>query len=158
MLHGASDTQPPDVWHKCLGHLNQDAIVRLSKMSTGLLIGSPASAQTVFQRCFACLKSSQSRQVSRIERLPQDRLLGCVHIDLKGPCLDKDVYGFRYFIAFTDEKSRYTHVFPLLQKSDSFGAFRTFKAQAERECGNQLLALMVDGGGELLSHEWRAYC
>ena len=158
MLHGASDTQPLDVWHKRLGHLNLDAIVRLSKMSTGLLISSPASAQTVSQRCSACLKSSQRRQVSRIERLPQDRILGCVHIDLKGPCLDKDVYSFRYFITFTNEKSRYTRVFPLLQKSDSFGAFRTFKAQAKRESGNQLLARMVDGGGELLSHEWHAYC
>lgn len=158
MVHGTSDTQPLEVWHKRLGHLNQDAIVKLSKMSTGLVIGTPSAAPTITQRCSACLKGAQHKQISRIERLPQDRILGCVHIDLKGPCLDKDIYGFRYFIAFTDEKSRFTRTFPLLQKSDSFGAFRTYKAQSERETGNQILALMVDGGGELLSNEWRTYC
>ena len=46
----------------------------------------------------------------------------------------------------------------MLLKSDAFGAFRTFKAQAERESGNPILALMIDGGGELLSNKWRTYC
>lgn len=93
-------------------------------------------------------------EFATIERLPQDRILSCVHIDLRGPCLGKDIYGLCYFIAFTDEKSRYTRTFPLLQKSDCFAAFRIFKA---RELGSQILALMVDGGRTSL-HEWCTYC
>lgn len=79
-------------------------------------------------------------------------------MDLKGTCLDKDIYGFKYFVTFTDEKTRFTHTFPILEKSFAFSAFKTFKAQAERESDYNILQLMLDGGGELLSNEWRTYC
>ena len=157
MVHGTIDTQPIEVWHKRLGHLNKEAIQKLTKLSTGMIIGTPKD-QTINQKCTACLKGSQHRNISRMMREPQDKKLGCVHVDLKGPCLDKDVYGFRYFVAFTDEKTRFTRVFPIVNKSDTFGAFKTYQAQSERETGCKILALMIDGGGEFLSNEWRTHC
>ena len=157
MVHGTVDTQPMEVWHRRLGHLNQDAIVKLSTMATGIVIGA-AKDQTINQRCSACLKGSQHRHVSRMVRPPQDKKLGCIHSDLKGPCIDKDIYGFKYFVTFTDEKTRFTRTFPIVEKSSAFGAFKTFKAQAERETDCKILSIMTDGGGEFLSHEWRTYC
>ena len=157
MVHGTVDTQPMEVWHRRLGHLNQDAIVKLSTMATGIVIGV-AKDQTINQRCSTCLKGSQHRHVSRMVRPPQDKKLGCIHSDLKGPCLDKDIYGFKYFVTFTDEKTRFTRTFPIVEKSNAFGAFKTFKAQAERETDCKILSIMTDGGGEFLSHEWRTYC
>ena len=77
MVHGTVDTQPMEVWHRRLGHLNQDAIVKLSTMATGIVIGV-AKDQTINQRCSTCLKGSQHRHVSRMVRPPQDKKLGCI--------------------------------------------------------------------------------
>lgn len=156
MLHGSADTQPIDIWHKRLGHLNQDAIKKLANISEGLIIG-PAKSMTVSQGCDACLKGAQHRQVSHMRREPQEHILGCVHIDIKGPCLDKDLYGFRYFMACTDEKSRYTKTYPLREKKDAFGAFRAFEAFSERETGLKILAVHFDGGGEFVGNEFRTH-
>ena len=92
MLHGTTDMQPMDVWHCRLGHLNKDAIMKLHSISTGLNIG-PAKDMTISMRCDSCLKSSQHKQISRIMCEPPANKLGCVHIDIKAPCLGKDIYG-----------------------------------------------------------------
>ena len=131
--------------------------MKLTKISTGITIGPPR-LQTVNQRCTTCLKGTQHRNISHFTRPPQEKLLACIHMDLKEPCLDKDIYGFKYFIAFTDEKSRFTRTFPLVNKSDTFGAFRTFQAHSERETGCKILSIMIDSGAEFLFHEWRTYC
>ena len=154
MLHGTSDIQTLDTWHKRLGHLNQDSIRRLQTMSTGVEIGDPRS-QSVNQRCRACLQGAQHKHISRIPRLPVTKLLEIVHLDIKGPC-DSDVRGFRYWVNFTCEKSRFNWGYPLISKSDVFGAYRAFEALAQRESGCFINTLMLDNAGEM-SNEWRAY-
>lgn len=39
-----------------------------------------------------------------------------------------------------------------------FHAYLAFEAVAERESGNLILSLMMDGGQENLSSEWRSHC
>lgn len=38
---GRTDTQPIDVWHARLGHLNKEAITKLATLATGMVIGEP---------------------------------------------------------------------------------------------------------------------
>ena len=156
MLSGTTDTQPLEVWHRRLGHLNQDDIHKLTTLATGMVIG-PSRPATVSMRCDPCLKAAQTRQVSRIVRSPQTQVLGCVHIDLKGPCLEKGIYGFRYFMPCTDEKTRFTRTYPLIQKSDAATAFMAYHVQAERETNCKLIAVQFDVGGEFLG-TIRTYC
>lgn len=157
MLSGTSDTQPLDVWHKRLGHLNEQAIVQLSSISTGLNIG-PAKSPTISMRCDPCLKASQTQTISKMVREEQEFILGCVHLDLKGPCIEKGLYGYAYFMACTDEKSRYTKTYPLLTKGDAFGAFRAYLAESERETGLRLRDIQCDGGTEFINAEFRTFC
>lgn len=93
MVHVTEDTQPLVVWHYRFGHLNQDLIGKLSKMCTGLHIGAPRT-QTVNQQGVSCLKGAQHKTISLYVRPVQDKVLGCEHMDLEGPCLDKDIYDF----------------------------------------------------------------
>lgn len=157
MLSGTTDTQPLEVWHKRLGHLNQDAIHKLTTMATGIEMG-PNRPPSVSMRCDPCLKAGQTHLISRIVRSPETKILGCVHIDLKSPCLNKSVHGFRFFMTCTDEKTRLTRTYPLLTKSDAFKIFVTFQMQAERETLCKLLEIQIDGGGEFLSNDLRTYC
>ena len=108
-------------------------------------------------RCDPCLKASQTRQISRITRPPQTQTLGCVHIDIEGPCLDTAIYGYRYFMPCNDEKTRFTRTYPLIHKSDASKVFTAFHVQAERETNCKLIAVQFDVGGELLG-PIRTYC
>ena len=154
MLHGTSDTQPIEIWHKRLGHLNLDDIKLLTTMATGIDIGSNRHSK---DHCISCLHGKQHRQICRIPRLPADSKLEIVHIDIKGPC-DTDVNGFRYWANFMCEKTRFNRSYPLQRRSDVFRAYLAFEAVAERESGAKVLSLMMDGGGENLSSEWRTHC
>ena len=157
MLAGTEDTQPIEVWHMRLGHLNQTAIQQLTTHATGLHIG-PARPLTISMKCDSCLRGSQHKQISYSRGDSTSTLLEHVWSDLKGPLLDNDVYGFRFFVIFVDEKSRYTKVFPLLAQSDAFNAFKVFEARAERVTGRRIINLHVDGGGEFLSGDFRTHC
>ena len=129
MLAGTEDTQPLEVWHMRLGHLNQAAIQQLTTRATGITIG-PSRPQTVSMKCDSCLRGAQHKQISYSRRKRANKVLEHIWADLKGPLLDKDVYGFRYFIVFVDEHTCYTSVYPLVDKSEAFSAFRIFEARS----------------------------
>ena len=157
MLAGSEDTQPLEVWHMRLGHLNQAAIQQLTSRATGITIG-PSRPQTISMKCDSCLRGSQHKQISYTRSDRAIKILEHIWADLKGPLLDKDVYGFRFFIVFVDEHSRYTSVYPLVEKADAFNAFRIFEARAERVSGHKIVNLHVDGGGEFINNSLRSHC
>lgn len=156
MFHGSKDTQSLEVWHRRLGHLNQEAIKKLTTMASGITIGD-GKELTVSKSCDACLKGSQLKQISSVVRIPQKHVLGCVHMDIKGPCLDKDLHGFCSFMPITDEKTCLTKTYPLLKKSNGFAAFQAYMAVSERETGRKIMEVQFDGGGEFVSNEFRNF-
>ena len=50
-------------------------------------------------------------------------LLGLIHTDVCGPMSSIDREGFRYFITFTDDLSRYGYVYLMKHKSEAFKIF-----------------------------------
>src|SRR5258706_15127339 len=115
------DTQHLDIWHARLGHLNQEALRKLQKLSTGMIIGN-TKEKTITQNCAGCRQGAQHIQVSHMPLRKTQRRLEVVWTDVKGPLLGKAIYGFRYFVTFTDDFTRYTWVFPLINKSEVFAA------------------------------------
>lgn len=51
-----------------------------------------------------------------------------VHTDVWGPTPKLSTDGFRYYILFVDDYSRFTWLFPLKQKGDKIVAFKEFQA------------------------------
>lgn len=49
-----------------------------------------------------------------------------VHTDLWGPALVLSTEGYRYYVHFIDEYSRFVWVYPLKLKSDTYVAFNHF--------------------------------
>jgi hypothetical protein len=60
--------------------------------------------------------------------------------------------GFRYWVTFIDDYSRYRFVVPIKAKSDVFEAFKQFKAYAENQSERKLKTLRDDKGGEYMSN------
>ena len=59
--------------------------------------------------------------------------------------------GFRYWCVFIDDRTRYRVTVMLKRKSDTFAAFKLFKALAEMQLGRKIKALHDDKGGEYMS-------
>ncbi|KAA0031823.1 retrovirus-related pol polyprotein from transposon tnt 1-94 [Cucumis melo var. makuwa] len=59
--------------------------------------------------------------------------LKLVHSNLCGPLNVKARGGYKYFISFSDDYSRYGHVYLIQNKSDSFENFKEYKAIVENE-------------------------
>ena len=65
--------------------------------------------------------------------------------------------GFYYFITFPDDFSRYGYVYLLKNKSDSFGKFKEYKAEVEKQLGRSIKILRLNRGGEYLNHEFKSF-
>ncbi|KAJ2911819.1 hypothetical protein MD484_g8596, partial [Candolleomyces efflorescens] len=66
--------------------------------------------------------------------------------------------GYRYWVTFIDDHTRFRVVMLLNRKSGVFSAFQSFKALAENQLGRSIKALHNDKGGEYMSNEFNTFC
>ena len=62
-------------------------------------------------------------------------ILQLVHADICGPINPISNGKKRYFITFIDDFSRKTWVYFLMEKSEAFSTFKSYKARVEKETG-----------------------
>ncbi|KAJ9546750.1 hypothetical protein OSB04_019293 [Centaurea solstitialis] len=74
--------------------------------------------------------------------------------DVCGPFSHVARGGYRYFITFTDDFSRYGYVYLMRHKSESFERFREFQNEVQNQLGRKIKFLRSDRGGEYLSDEF----
>ena len=56
--------------------------------------------------------------------------------------------GFDSFITFTDDFSRYGHIYPIRDQSESLKKFKIYKAEVENEHNVNIKVVRLDRGGE----------
>ena len=71
-----------------------------------------------------------------------------VYADLWGPSPSPSIDGFKYYVAFVDDNTRFTWIYPLKSKDEAKSAFAVFKAHVERFCDTKLTCLHTESGGE----------
>ena len=54
-----------------------------------------------------------------------------VHIDVCGPFNVQACEGYKYFITFTDDYSKYGYIYLMHRKSNALDKFKEFKAKSE---------------------------
>ena len=67
---------------------------------------------------------------------------------MQGPVPVRGRKGNYYWVTFIDDHSRHPAVYYLARKSDTFAAFRGYKAWAENVTGQKIGILCKDKGGE----------
>ena len=66
--------------------------------------------------------------------------------------------GNRYFLIFIDDCSRFTYVFLLKNKSETFNAFKVYKAEVKNQLSKKIKVLKSDRGGEYFASEFNSFC
>src|SRR5205814_2316068 len=97
-----------------------------------------------------CLEGKQHRQPSHKPATRASEPLELIHSDLCGPIDPTSYGGTHYYVLFTDDFTRMTHIYPLKKKSsaDVLERFREYKPEVEKQTGKSIKRLRTDGGGE----------
>src|SRR4051812_12978349 len=71
-------------------------------------------------------------------------------------CMRTDEYrgGYRYFLTFTDDLSRYGYIYLMKHKSETFEKFKEFHNEVENHRNRKIKFLRSDHGGEYLSYDF----
>ena len=62
-----------------------------------------------------------------------------------------------YYVSFTDDHTRYTHITLLAVKLDTFDAYKAYEAWAKTQHSTRIKCLRSDHGGEYLSNEFTTH-
>jgi len=141
-------------WHCRLGHISFDNVKRLAEDHPEITIDGSRSNPT----CVSCVTTKQTRIPNH---LPSTRIttvpLELIHTDFAGPMNIPSLGGARYFLLFIDDHTRYTTVFTIYQKSETFSKFKEYKALVENYHNRKIKALRSDNGGEYTSDSFSTY-
>lgn len=131
------------LWHKRLGHISKERIQRLIK--DGILHDLDFSD---FGTCIECIKGKLTAKTRKEKITRSQEVLELIHTDICGPFIPAALGGYKYFITFIDDYSRYGQIELIHEKSDSLDAFKIFKAVVELQKGKKIKAVRSDRGGE----------
>ena len=83
-----------------------------------------------------------------------DVVINYIHSNCCGSSRIKGMGGFRYFVSFVDEKSRYTWLRLLNSKNEAFKAFKKWKALVEKRQDKKIKKLRTYNKLEFCKEEF----
>jgi len=129
------------LWHRRLGHISRPRIERLIK--EGILHDLDSFD---FDTCVDCVKGKLTTKVRNTGANKSDNVLELIHTDICGPITPTSTGGYRYFITFIDDYSRFGWIDLLQEKLSSLDAFKSFKAAIELKIGKKIKCVRSDRG------------
>jgi transposase InsO family protein len=133
-------------WHSRLGHPALRIVRRLlSKFQLPFLRDDNASG------CSACLSSKSHKLAFTSTHTRSSVPLALIYTDVWGPSPIYSSAGFRYYVSFLDDFSRYSWIFPISCKSDVCIIFNQFQSYVEKTFSHKIKCVQSDWGGEYRS-------
>ena len=77
------------------------------------------------------MKGKLTSKVQKDKIARCEDVLELIHTDICGPFTSTSLGGYRYFITFTNDFSRYGHIKLIHEKSDSLVACKEFEVTVE---------------------------
>lgn len=136
------------LWHRRLGHLSMNNLMKLKSMSTG--IDQPLTSTIDF--CETCTRTKLTRQPFSDHGDRAQRPLRRVHTDVGGPTNPTSFDGYQYFISFLDDYTHMSVIYLMKYRNEVLDCFKKYHAMATAHFGRQLSRLRCDNGGEYTSN------
>src|SRR6187399_3119602 len=137
------------LWHCRLGHIG---VKRMRKLHADGLLESLDFES--LDTCEPCLMGKMTRTPFSGTMERASDLLEIIHTDVCGPMSVTARGGYRYFLTFTDDLSRYGYIYLMKHKSETFEKFKQFQSEVENHRNKKIKFLRSDRGGEYLSYEF----
>ena len=147
------------VWQFRLGHPSNDIVTRVVRENNLHTLRSNVVLDSIFNKnilCESCQLGKSKKQLffasNRISSFP----LQLIHIDIwTSPVLS--ITGYKYYIIFVDDFSRFTWIYPLHTKSETDEVFLKFKLLVENQFSTMIKELQFDGGGKYTSLSFQSF-
>jgi histone deacetylase 1/2 len=97
--------------------------------------------------CDACQRAKSHQLPYNLSNRVSTMPLELVHSDVWGPAVASSG-GFKYYVSFVDDYSRFCWIYLLKHKSDVEQVFYAFQAHVERLLNTKIKAFQSDWGGE----------
>ncbi|GJZ49690.1 putative ribonuclease H-like domain-containing protein, partial [Tanacetum coccineum] len=145
------------LWHRRLGHINFKTMNKLVKGN--LVRGLTSKLFENDQTCVACQKGKQHRASckSKIVSLISQPL-DMLHMDLFGPTFVKSLMKKMYYLAFTDDYSRFSWVFVLATKDETSGILMSFITRVENLIDQRVKIIRCDNGTKFKNMDMNQFC
>jgi hypothetical protein len=112
-----------DVWHAHLGHVSH-SIISLFNKNRQLCVTSLLPTPTI---CSCCQLAKSHRLPFQHNEKRASHVLDLIHCDLWGPSPVPSNLGYKYYVIFVDDHSRFTWLYSLKLKSDFYHTFLQFQ-------------------------------
>jgi len=145
-------------WHRRLGHLSFDLPSRLSSLD--LVRGLP---KLKFEKDLVCAPCRHGKMVASshppVNQVMTDHLAKLLHMDTVGPARVRSVGGKWYVLVIVDDFSRYSWVYFLETKDETFGFVRDLilRLRTERPY-DPIRAIRSDNGTEFKNAQFKTFC
>ena len=145
------------LWHHRLGHPGGKTLETITKYVDGIE-ERDVRTMTAQKLCAGYTYAKSKRRPFPNKATNQDdSILHRIYSDLCGPLPVSSVGGARYILTFIDDASRLAKIYFLKNKNDTYEKFVEFKTYVERQSGQSIKILRLDGGGEYVNAEMRRY-
>ncbi|KAI5312499.1 hypothetical protein L3X38_041672 [Prunus dulcis] len=131
------------LWHKRLGHVSATRMNLLNKEN----LLPPLNHHDKDSVCIECVKGKLTN-LRKKGATRSEKVLEIIHIDICGPFPTQTHDGFKYFITFTDDYSRYGYVYLISEKSNALDMFKVYKAEVDNQLDSKIKVVRSDRGGE----------
>lgn len=129
-------------WHLVLAHRHLADVFRMRK--EGLRIRSCECSDV----CEPCIKGKMSTLPFPKKSTPTSAVMDCVVTDVCGPLSVSSIGHSRYFITFTDLFSKYTEVYFMKTKDETFSRIKQYVEKVKNQLGEKPKILRSDRGRE----------
>jgi len=152
----ASEELTLDQFHRRMGHISPEVARKLVSQGfvTGVRLETTHQGDPFF--CESCVYAKSTRKpIEKVrggERATE--FGGEVHSDLWGPAPVESKGGKRYYITFTDDKTRLTHLYLLRKKDEAFDTYKQYEAWVRTQLNVPIKILHSDRGGEYKGKEF----
>jgi hypothetical protein len=145
-------TASSKTWHSRLGHPAPPIFNKIKQLAHLPVTGSTSHA-SLCEPCQVakskCLPFYDSNNVTAAP-------LEIIHSDLWSSPVSS-LNGYRYYVVFIDNFSRFSWIYPLYSKSETFTCFVKFKCMAENLLSKKIKFFQSDGGGEFTSNQFKNF-
>jgi len=135
------------LWHRKFAHVGMKQLNRLLKHD--LVVGLK---DVKFEKDKLCSVCQAGKQVANSHpsksTMSTSGPLELLHMDLFGLTTYRSIGGNCYYLVIVDDYSRYTWVFFLNDKADTYDIFKKFLTRAENEFDIKLKKVRSDNGSE----------
>nr|GEV34019.1 hypothetical protein [Tanacetum cinerariifolium] len=144
------------LWHRCLSHLNFEAINLLLKYE--IVTGLPKLKFVKDHLCSSCELGKEKRKSFKKKTTPSPkRRLQILHIALCGPMRVERFCGKKYVLVIVDDYSRYTWTHFLRSKDETPEVLIDFLKLVQRGLHAQVRTVQTDKGINFLNKTLHAY-